>query len=683
MEIIEVSASEMVEKSLLEYGETTIKQRVIPDFRDGLKPVHRRILYAMYSMGVLPNKGLKKSAAIVGETLAKYHPHSDVSVFKTLVNLVQERYPLVFGSGNWGDEYSESAASRYIDCRLADLSMQLFEYIEVAKYADNYSGEFKEPMILPSKIPLLLMNGTSGIAVGVSVDIPSHNLKELVDALIYLIKEPEAETRDLLVYIKGPDYGLGGVLVSSEEELLKVYETGKGALTYRCQYRLVICKDKKVLEVFNYSPRFDEANFIHKCEDLVEKGLLDYINNDSAEGIFKLSIGYSNSSIIEEKVLPQLYNTITYHFYITERQEDDKVLFRATDLKSLMLDWLDYQRSIRIDYYNHILNKLSIELMKNSTRLFATNHIDKVAEALKAKDSLNYLMEYLNISEVRAKYILSLQVGALTKISANEQKKKINQLKGEIIEYKNKLANLDIEIVKDLQGLSRFFDPRRTLVREPPPELCNEDNLWVSYVKGLIKQVSDYTKIKNANAACLVSKGGFYIIDEGGTAVRWKLLEEIKLYPNTFECISGDYQYLCVIDVEGNIAILNLFKIKKKEFVTLRTNSKLIRAVGFNDNDKLLITNSKERKLLKVPEDIIFCKTSSKGFRIFKDKITSLEVISPEDLILDEQGQQILIENLKNEQGVIVLGEYNLVDGTVINRKKALHSCIKKVKKLR
>ena len=183
-EITNVSVSELIEQGMLEYGATTIEQRAIPDFRDGLKPVHRRILYAMYSLGVLPSRGLKKSAAIVGETLAKYHPHGDMSVFKTLVNLVHERYPLVFGSGNWGDEYSAAAGSRYIDCRLTELAMSLFEYAAVARQVDNYSGEVKEPLVLPSKVPLLLMNGTSGIAVGVSVEIPPHNLKELVEAFI-------------------------------------------------------------------------------------------------------------------------------------------------------------------------------------------------------------------------------------------------------------------------------------------------------------------------------------------------------------------------------------------------------------------------------------------------------------------------------------------------------------------
>lgn len=700
-EVINVSVSKLIEQGMLEYGATTIEQRAIPDFRDGLKPVHRRILYAMYALGIFPNKGLKKSAAIVGETLAKYHPHSDTGVFKTLVNLVHERYPLVFGSGNWGDEYSASAASRYIDCRLTNLAMSLFEYIPVAKYVDNYSGEFKEPLVLPSKIPLLLMNGTSGIAVGVSVEIPPHNLKELVEALVYLIKSPNTSTADLIKFIKGPDYELGGVLVSSEAELLKVYETGKGSLTFRCQYRFVELKGKKILEVFNYCPRFDQDGFIHKCEALVEKDLLDYVNNDSAEGIFKLSIGFSNASIIEEKVLPLLYQTMSYRFYVTERLDEDEVTFRNTNLRALMSDWLDYQKSIRADYYNYILNNLRIDLIKKSTRLLATKYIDKVAQALKMKNALEYLMQELKISKERARYILTLQVGSLMKVSTHEQTKEIDKVQVEVQSYKDRLTHLDREVIKDLRALGVFFDTRRTLVREEPPELEATDNLWIISTNKGIKRVADYRKVRAVDMACVVSKG-FYTVDEGGTVLKWKALDEIKPYPNTFQCISGDYEYLCVLDLEGNVAVLDLFKIKRKEFVALITEGKLISAVGFNREDILLFSDAKRKsvEIRTINKDITLCRTSTKGFTLNQLKAASrVEVVSPNDLILrndkrpmttssiviNDGEQQILVINDENEQVSItniveksakwcIVGEYNLCEGRVMSRQEILDS---------
>lgn len=604
------------------------------------------------------------------------------SLFKTLVNLVHERYALVFGSGNWGDKYSAPAASRYIDCRLTSLAMQLFDYIDIAKYIANYSGELKEPLVLPCKIPLLLMNGTSGIAVGISADIPPHNLGELIKALIYLIKNPRAETKKLLSFIKGPDYQLGGVLESSDNDLLKMYEVGSGPLIFRCQYKFKTTKKgKKILEIFNYGPRFDQDGFIRKCEELVEKGLLEYVNNDSADGIFKLSVGYNNSTILEEKVLPLLRTTISYHFYITERQEED-VIFKPTDLKTLMLDWLDYQRSIRIDYCNYVLKNLRVELLKHSTKLLASQSIDIVADALKTKNALIYLQKQLNISATRAKYILTLQVGALMRSSIIVQKKKIASLNAQISDYKNKLNNLDIEIIKDLKSLIPFCDERKTLIRQTPPNLLCDSNLWVALSNKGIKQFADYTKIKNANAVCMVNKG-YYLIDEGGTVVKWQALEEIKLYPNTFECISGDYQYLCVIDVEGNVAVVDLFKIKKKEFVALRTKSKLIYAVGFNKHDTLLFSNAKfTHTHFMTFKDIKVCRTSTRGFRLNQIlQPTRVEVISEKDIILNNQkNEQILLEDFKKNilnfiKEWSIIGEYNLVIvdqiGSILNQKDA------------
>lgn len=672
MEIVGRNASELIEQGMLEYGQHTVEQRAVPDFRDGLKPVHRRILYAMYTLGVLPNKGLKKSAAVVGETLAKYHPHSDMSVFSTLVNLVHERYPLVFGSGNWGDEYSAAAGARYIDCRLTNVAMSLFEYADVARYVDNYSGEVKEPLVLPSKCPLLLMNGTSGIAVGVSVEIPPHNLKELVEALIYLVQNPEASTEDLLHFIQGPDYELGGVLVSSEKELLKVYESGRGSLTFRCQYRLTEIRGKKVLEVFNYCPRFDQDGFIHKCEDFVEKGLLDYVSNDSAEGVFKLSVGYSNASIVEEKVLPLLYQTVSYRFYVTERLDIDDVSFRSSDLKTLMLDWLEYQRSIRVDYYNYVLENLRIDMIKRATRLLATQHVDKVAEALKTKEALEHLIRELKISKERARYILTLQVGSLMRVSAADQKKELHEVQAEIATYNDRLSNLDREIIKDLQALSVFFDERRTLVRELPPILETDNGLWVAYGSKGVKQVPDYTKIRNAYTACLAAKG-LYTIDEGGTILKWRVLEEIKPYPNTFEYISGDYQYICVLDAEGSIAILDLSKVRRKECVALVTKTKLISAVGFNDTDTLIFSNKKRKAVeIRTIDNLTICRTSTRGFKLDLANPVRVEALAPTDVILDSEAKQISLEDVKQGRRWYLLGEYNLCGGRVVSQQEAL-----------
>lgn len=599
------------------------------------------------------------------------------SIFSTLVNLVHDRYPLVFGLGNWGDEYSPPAAPRYIDCRLNELALQLFEYIDIAEFTENYSGDSKEPVVLPSKIPLLLMNGAMGIAVGVSVGIPPHNLKELIIGLILLIRKPSASLNEILKYIKGPDYRLGGVLTSSENNLYKLYENGKGSLTFRCQYKFISEGKTKILKIFNFAPHFNKECFLSKCDDLVKKGLLEYAVDDSANGNHTISVGFISSNIIKERVLPLLDKSISYQFHITERQVDD-VSFRKTNLKDLMLDWLDYQREIKTQYYKYIINKFNKELIKHKARLIATKNIDIVTDALKNKDPLKILIKYLKISEEEANYILDCKIGLLAKISLNDHKKRIKQINDNIILYKNKTSNLDKEIIKDLKTLAPFCDERRTLLRENPPNIDAKCDLWILLLNNTIKKIVNNTKIKYFNSACL-ERDGFYSLDEAGICIKWKYDDEVKLYPNTFEIIAGDYKYIIVIDANGNYSAINLSILKKKEFLTLKTNTKIIQAVGCNDGDKIIVCNNKN-KILRIPEDIKIFRSNTKGTKIIKNikniKNIKLKVYSPGDTILNVELRKINLEDIVKSKTFYLIGKYNIVkenqSTTILNKDETI-----------
>lgn len=611
--IIDTTASDIVEEGLKLYGKETIEQRCIPDFRDGFKPVQRRILYDMFDRKMFPDRGLKKSSFVVGDTMARFHPHGDLSIFSSLVNMVQDRYPLIYGSGNWGDEYSPAAAPRYIDCRLNEIALELFEYIYVVDFIENYSGDLKEPLVLPSKLPLLLMNGSSGIAVGVSSTIPPHNLKELVKAFKLLIKNPESSMKDICKYIKGPDYK-SGVLVSTPKKVREVYEKGIGSLIFRCQYSFVREGKQNVLNIFNLAPYFNKDAFLKECDDLVSKKLIDYVVDDSAGGEHKLSVGFKNENIISEKVIPMLYKSISYQFYITERFKD-KVIFSKTDLKSLMLKWLDYQRILKRKFYNFKIEELMQELNKLKLKLLATKHINTVVKALKDVNPVEKLMDSFNITKKYALLILECRLGSLAKASIDKQNSLIKSLQEKVDKYKNLLDNIDDNIIKDLASLSKFFDKKRCVIREIPPSIKTDNNLWIvlDISKNIIKKIYNKDHIINNNKykTCLESNG-FYSIDKAGLCVYWRSYQDFNLYPNTFEIISGSCKYLICTDKEGYLVVIDLYKTKnKKEFLVLKTSTELVQAIGFNENDQLMIENK-----LYTLEDLKISRIGTKGIKV-------------------------------------------------------------------
>lgn len=687
---IDVSASDMVEEGIIDYGKTTIEQRALPDLRDGLKPAHRRILYAMYDKNIVPGKNLKKSAFVVGEVIGKYHPHSDMAIFNALVKLVQAKYPLVYGLGCWGDEYSSAAAPRYIDCRLSELALYLFEYLSIADFVDNYSGEFKEPLVLPSKIPVLLMNGSSGIAVGVSSCIPPHNLEELVNALEMLVKDPDTSLESLLEVIKGPDYNrLGGVLLSSKKDILEMYRKGEGVLRYRCQYKYFENNNLHFLEIFNFAPSFNRDAFLTFCDKLVKDNLLEYASDDSADGVFKLTVASYSSKVLKGHIVPALNTSIHYQFHVTERSLD-KIDFRLTNLKDLMLDWLEYQREIRDSYYQSVLSKLKIEMLTAKLKLLATNKIEIVADCLKAEKPEEELSSVLNISVKAAGIILDFKLSSLTKTGKVKQRQKIADLKKEISFYKNK--NLDEEIIKDLKGLSLFFTERKTLISEKAPFIkVSGLDMWIVYYKDTIKKIISHSKVKNFDHLCVVSNG-FYLISEVGSCIHCKDkdIDKVQVYPDVFRFLSGDYSYLYALDNMGKCVLILLDKIKKKEFCILKTRGKLLEVKGFNDGDILILSNFKETVFIKAVDlETARLNTRGRDLDLVLDNV-SLDVLSSEDILY--QNGKISLENLDTSKKWYVIGDYNLTSGiednvSILNKEETLKLLesdnFKTIKKLR
>jgi len=318
MDIGNVKSQEIVKEMqdcYLDYAMSVIVGRALPDVRDGLKPVHRRILYAMWDMGLRANVKFRKSATVVGEVLGKYHPHGDVAVYDTMVRLAQDfslRYPLIHGQGNFGSLDGDGAAAmRYTECRLTALAEEMMQDIDkdTVGWTDNYDGTRQEPMVLPSKLPQLLLNGQMGIAVGMATSIPPHNLGELVDGINYLIENPKASNEDLLKIIKGPDFPTGGAIYD-RQAIAQAYSTGKGAIINRGIAE--ITEDKKGLRQIIVSEipyQVNKASLLETIADLVKDkkvdGIKDIRDESDKDGV-RIVIDLK-SEAYPQKVLNRLY----------------------------------------------------------------------------------------------------------------------------------------------------------------------------------------------------------------------------------------------------------------------------------------------------------------------------------------------------------------------------------------
>ncbi len=283
--IIPVSLEEEMKSSYIDYSMSVIVSRALPDVRDGLKPVHRRVLFGMHELGVAYNKPYKKSARIVGEVLGKYHPHGDSAVYDTMVRMVQDfslRYPLVDGQGNFGSVDGDSpAAMRYTEARLARISEEMLRDLDknTVDFAPNFDDSLQEPTVLPSYLPNLLINGSSGIAVGMATNIPPHNLTEVIDGLIALIKKPDLTVEKLMKYVTAPDFPTGGIIYGYQG-VKEAYLTGRGRIIVRAKANIETLKNNRENIIITELPyQVNKANLIEKIADLVRAGKLDDISN--------------------------------------------------------------------------------------------------------------------------------------------------------------------------------------------------------------------------------------------------------------------------------------------------------------------------------------------------------------------------------------------------------------------
>ena len=527
MNIVERPIDEEMKSSYMDYAMSVIVSRAIPDVRDGLKPVHRRILYGMYQLGLFHNKPYKKSARIVGEVMGKYHPHGDQAIYNTLARMAQDfsmRYPLVDGQGNFGSIDGDSpAAMRYTEARLSKIAEEMLSNIDMdtVDFMPNFDGTLKEPVVLPSRIPNLLINGSSGIAVGMATNIPPHNLAEIMDSLVYLIDHPDASIEELLKFVKGPDFPTGAKIVGYDG-LVEAYRTGRGKIKIVAKYE--IKGGKIIIREVPYG--LNKSNILKKIAELVRnekiRGIADLRDESDREGIrvvvkVKRDV---NPEIVVNQLLEHTELETTYG--IINLVLVDGVP-RILNLKELLQEYINHRLTILLRKTEYLLKKATEKKHILEGLIRALGMIDKVIATIRAskdaKEALANLMK-MDFTELQARAILDMKLQRLTSLEIQNLKEENEKLAKDINFYKKVLE--DEKLRKDLlkkefrEIRDKYSDKRRTEIvmgkieRRSIEELIpEEEDVIILTHRGYIKRITldEYKVQKRGGKGLMISYG--------------------------------------------------------------------------------------------------------------------------------------------------------------------------------
>lgn len=517
-----------IESSFIEYSMSVIISRALPDLRDGLKPVHRRIIYDMLENGLTPDKKHRKSATIVGDVMGKYHPHGDSSIYEAMVRMAQDfnyRYLLVDGHGNFGNiEYPRAAAYRYTESKLAKISMELLRDINknTVNFVPNYDDSTEEPEVLPSRFPNILVNGTMGIAVGMATNIPPHNLGEVIDGCIAYINNPEITTEELMQHVKGPDFPTGGIILGNSG-IKKAYETGRGSITIRSKATIEEKNGRHYIVIEEVPYGVNTLDLKQKVADLVHnkvlEGITDY-HTDLKDGI-KITITLKKDAN-PQVVLNNLYKHTAFQttFGIIFLMLD-KGVPRTLGLKDIISKYVDYQQEIIIRRTQFELDKAEkrVHILEGYQIVF--DNIDEVIKIIKESkadgEAKSKLMERFGLTEAQTDNILEMKLRRLTGLEREKIEDELNALRIEIERLRGILAdnNKVLGIIKDemTEIKNKYGDERRTKIDMTAVDyiedesLIPEENILVVLTnKGYIKRTTSDT-FKSQNRGGVGIKG--------------------------------------------------------------------------------------------------------------------------------------------------------------------------------
>ncbi|BDU62891.1 DNA gyrase subunit A [Candidatus Borrelia fainii] len=656
-QILNIKIEDEVKTSYLNYAMSVIVSRALPDVRDGLKPVHRRILYSMHEMGLRADKAFKKAGRIVGDVLGKYHPHGDQSIYEALVRLAQDfslRYPIVSGQGNFGSiDGDPPAAMRYTEARMAKIAEELVKDIDrqTVNFRANYDDSLLEPEVLPAAFPFLLVNGSSGIAVGMATNMAPHNLREICDAIVYMLNHDSVSVYDLISIVKGPDFPTYAEIIYNES-LVKAYTTGKGSVVIRSRYHIEEKREDHIAIIITQIPyAVNKSSLLMKIAFLIKEekleGISDIRDESDREGIrivLEIKKGFDPHVVMN---LLYEYTELKKNFSINNLALVNGIP-KQLNLKELISEFIDHRKEIvrrRVEFdlkkareKAHILEGLNVSL----------RHIDRVIKIIRfsrfVKDAKECIIKEFNLSEIQANSILDMKLQKLTSLEIEKLEEEFKIVLDLIKDYEDILVSPErvVNIVREeIINLSlKFGDERRTkiiydeeVLKTSMSDLMQRENVIVILTKqGFIKRIlQDEYKLQGIGGKGL---GSFDLQDKDQV--------NIALCVNT-------HDFLLMISNEGKLYVINAYGIKDssrtskgqniRELINLGEREEILAIKNCNELslDNYLLITTANGKIARI-ETEGFKTVKSRGVIVIKlddkDFVTSAEIVSKNDKII-------------------------------------------------
>ena len=593
--ILDVHMEKEVKTSFIQYAMSVIVSRALPDVRDGLKPVHRRIIYAMYEDKITHDKAFYKSATTVGNVLGRYHPHGDFAVYESMVRLAQPfslRYPLIEGHGNFGNiDGDKAAAYRYTEARLARLADEMTRDIEkdVVDFCNNFDNKRKEPTVLPSRIPNLLVNGSMGIAVGMATNIPPHNLCEVIDGTIFLMENPNATVSDLMNYIKGPDFPTGAIICGTAG-IYEAYQTGRGKVTVRA--RAEVDDEKRRIIVTEIPYGVNKSNLVESIADCVKDKKIEgitAIRDESGRAGLRIVIEFkrdANGQVILNKLYKytQLQDTCAINM-LAIADNVPKLL----GLKEILNYYIAHQENVITRRFNFELDKALKELHLNEGYKIAADNIDEVIKIIRGSESIQNskenLIERFGLSDAQAQAIVEMTLGRLSGLERQKVLDKIAKLSEQVAEIRGILSSENgiKNVIKEelLQIKQKFGDARKTELAPAENEIIMED-LIERHTCIITMTNSGYIKRQPSDVYSAQHRGGKGII--GMTAKEEDFVEQVSAV--------NSHSYLLMFTNRGRVNVRKAYTIPESGRTTKGTN--IVNIIELEENEKVTALVSSE-----------------------------------------------------------------------------------------